>query len=84
VATSVGGIPEVVEDGLTGRLVPPADLDALTDAIREVLRSGNEMGQRARARCIERFELGWVADKWDQLLRELQPGRESGRGKRAA
>jgi len=84
VATSVGGIPEVVEDGLTGRLVPPADLAALTGAIREVLRSGNEMGQRARARCIERFELGRVADRWDQLLRELQPGRESGRGKRAA
>jgi glycosyltransferase involved in cell wall biosynthesis len=38
VATRAGGIPEVVEDGVSGLLVPPADEDALADAIVRVLR----------------------------------------------
>lgn len=38
-ATAVGGIPEVVEDGVTGRLVPPADVDALAGAMVDMLRN---------------------------------------------
>ncbi|MBI4593078.1 MAG: glycosyltransferase [Candidatus Rokubacteria bacterium] len=37
VATSVGGIPEIVSDGETGRLVPPADAAALAGAVLELL-----------------------------------------------
>jgi glycosyltransferase involved in cell wall biosynthesis len=58
VATTAGGIPEVVVDGETGLLVPPRDHHALADAIVRLL---NDAGLRARlgeaglARVRERF-----------------------------
>jgi glycosyltransferase involved in cell wall biosynthesis len=39
VATAVGGMPELVEDAVTGRLVPPRDPAALASALRQVLAS---------------------------------------------
>ncbi len=55
VATRVGGVPEAVEDGRTGRLVPPADPEALAGAVAETLldRAGAEAmaaaaGERVR------------------------------------
>jgi len=38
IATNVGGIPEVVSEGVNGLLVPPADSDALTSALLRLLR----------------------------------------------
>ncbi|TMQ67866.1 MAG: glycosyltransferase, partial [Candidatus Eisenbacteria bacterium] len=37
VATAVGGVPEVVQDGLTGRLIPRRDPEALAVAVIELL-----------------------------------------------
>jgi glycosyltransferase involved in cell wall biosynthesis len=48
VATEVDGLPEVVEDGVTGRLVPPGRPDALAEAVLEVLAQGDRMGAAAR------------------------------------
>ena len=48
VGTTVGGTPELVRDGETGRLVPPADSRALADAILDLLRDP------ARARAMAR------------------------------
>ena len=55
VASDVGGIPEVVEDGRTGLLVPPLDVDALAAALDRLtadpaLRAALSAGARARAR----------------------------------
>jgi glycosyltransferase involved in cell wall biosynthesis len=58
VATSAGGIPEIVEDGVTGWLVPPRDHVAMADAIVRLLRNDAErtrMGERGFARVAERF-----------------------------
>jgi glycosyltransferase involved in cell wall biosynthesis len=49
VATAVGGIPELVRDGETGRLVPPADAAALAQAILDVLRDRPRAVAMARA-----------------------------------
>jgi len=58
VASSVGGIPEIITDGVTGRLVPPADPDCLAHALRTLLRNRSEsatLGERLRTRVNSEF-----------------------------
>ena len=58
VATAAGGIPEAVEDGLTGRVVPVKAPEALAAALVEVLsdpRRQRAMGEAGRRRFEERF-----------------------------
>jgi glycosyltransferase involved in cell wall biosynthesis len=66
VATRVGGIPEVVEDGVTGRLVAPGDPGALAEAVLEVLARRDEMGAAARRRATR-----WHADAYARRVEEL-------------
>jgi glycosyltransferase involved in cell wall biosynthesis len=57
-ATRRGAVPEVVEDGVTGFLVPPGDVEALRDRLAYLLahpRVAAAMGDAARARVLERF-----------------------------
>ena len=49
VATAAGGLPEMVEDGVTGRLVPPGDPEALAAAILHALRHPEETARMAAA-----------------------------------
>lgn len=54
VASRCGGVPELVEEGVTGRLVPRLDLDALLRTMREMLQDPQrlrQMGQAARLRA---------------------------------
>jgi len=58
VATNAGGIPEVVEDGVTGLLVPPRDHAALADAIISLIADKSRlqaMGAAGFARVNEKF-----------------------------
>jgi len=58
VATEVGGIPEIIQHGVTGLLVPPGDESALADAIGSLLENraaAADMGQKARRDVAERF-----------------------------
>ncbi len=58
IATAVGGIPEMIEDGVTGLLVPPADDLALSSAIGRLLSDrglAERIGAAARQRVAERF-----------------------------
>jgi len=60
VATAVGGIPEVVEDGVTGILVPPGQPPALSRAVTQLLRDparARAMGAAGRARVERDFTL---------------------------
>jgi glycosyltransferase involved in cell wall biosynthesis len=66
----VGGILEVVEDGKTGVLVPPARPDALADALTRVLESpelGRRMGQAGRARVEAKFSWASVAERTEHV-----------------
>lgn len=70
VATSVGGVAEIVEDGETGHLVPVGDPAAAATALREALRGGPTMGTRARLRCEQHFSFDVIADQWAAILRD--------------
>lgn len=71
VGSAAGGIPEMVDDGLTGLLVPPGDREAFTAALQR-LASGAErcaaMGSEARRQCQERFSLDRHLDRMEALL----------------
>lgn len=76
VGTSISGIPELIEDGVTGRLVPPGDAPALARAIRELLddpERAEAMAMRGREKVRRAFDLRTCVA---QLLTRLQ--RESG------
>ena len=58
VATTAGGIPEVVREGVTGFLVPPRDHQAMADAIVKLLKDGElrrRMGEAGLARANAKF-----------------------------
>lgn len=74
VATRVSAIPEVVEDGVTGMLVPPRDPSALAEAILSLLNDrqrANEMGSRGLSRLKERFTEDKMVESVEQLYSEL-------------
>jgi glycosyltransferase involved in cell wall biosynthesis len=78
VATRVGGIPEVIEDGVHGVLVPPRDEAALAAAVSGVLRgmdAGREMGARARDRCRREFGLDRIVQRLERLYAQLHSRR---------
>lgn len=67
ISTNTGPIPEIIEDGETGLLVPPADSQALAQALLRLARDpllGRRLGAAARRRALERFML---ADKVTEL-----------------
>ncbi len=70
VASSIGGIPELVDDNATGILVPPGDRGALLSAIealdRDPLRAAR-MGQAGRARLGERHSKDWYLDQLEEI-----------------
>ena len=75
VASRVGGIPELVEDGRTGRLVPPGDAAHLAAAVIDILDHPDramQMGQTARRRIEEQYSFDRMVHQFETLyLREL-------------
>lgn len=77
VASAVGGIPEVVTDGVDGLLVPPADPRRLAEAIVRVLTDDagrREMEAQARRRARDRFGVDVVTDQFVDLYTQLALG----------
>ena len=73
VASSVGGIPDLVQHGQTGFLVPPADENALTEAIVKLIRNpeqAKKMGVKGRLRS-HRFSLAAMIEKLDAVYEDL-------------
>jgi glycosyltransferase involved in cell wall biosynthesis len=73
VASAVGGILEVVEDGTTGYLVPPGRPDELAAALRRLLDdpgAARAMGKAGRRRVEERFSWAHVAARTEEVYAE--------------
>lgn len=83
VTTPVGGIPDVIEDGINGLLTPPRDADELTRALHEVLSDpelARELGKRARLTVIERFSAQTVARELERVYASVGCCRKEGGG----
>jgi glycosyltransferase involved in cell wall biosynthesis len=67
VATRVDGLTEVVDDGVTGRLVEPGEPDRLAEAVLDVLAHRAQMGAAARERAV-RFNVADYIDRVERLI----------------
>jgi glycosyltransferase involved in cell wall biosynthesis len=78
VATAVGGVPDLIDDGVHGLLVQPGDPGVLAGAISELLRDperGRTMGRHARERRRLEFDLDVMVAKVEALYEELLDAR---------
>lgn len=72
-STAITGIPELVEDGVSGRLVLPGDVDAFAEAMQALLAdpvAGRAMGLKGRAKVARDFDIAREAEKLAALLRD--------------
>jgi glycosyltransferase involved in cell wall biosynthesis len=81
VASRLGGIVDIIEDGTSGLLVPPGDEEALAAAMQRLLDDDDlrhVLGNGARAR-VERFAASRVLPQFEALYRQLSQQRLDGR-----
>jgi glycosyltransferase involved in cell wall biosynthesis len=88
VATVSGGVPELIDDGVTGRLVPRDDPDALAAALLEYVRDPElrrAHGSAGRERCERDFSIHRCAREYADLVAEIGgvPAPASPRAERA-
>ncbi len=74
IATDVGGLPEVVEDGVDGYLVEPGDVRAASEHAIEILSRadrGREMGQRARVNARKKYCANDVIPAYERFYQRV-------------
>jgi len=74
VATDAGGVREVVEDGLSGFVVEPGDVEALAGRLETLLRDGAlraSMGRSGRSKMRESFSVGRMVRRFAQIYRDV-------------
>jgi glycosyltransferase involved in cell wall biosynthesis len=82
VASRISGIPELVEDGESGYLVPPRDPAALADALERLASNPwlrDRLGRAARAKVLDDFDLFANAARLSAMIRAL-PAQPNGNG----
>ncbi|MEP7058704.1 MAG: glycosyltransferase, partial [Caldimonas sp.] len=78
VATRVGGIPDLVQHGVTGWLADDGDYEGLSSRVLDLLRDEKlcrDAGASARRRAVERLALATSVDATMQLLSRLAQAR---------
>ena len=83
VATRTGAAPALVEDGVTGLLVPPDDLDALTTAIEAMLADparARRMGEAGRAKAVAQHDILREAEAIAQVYAAVWRGASAPAG----
>jgi glycosyltransferase involved in cell wall biosynthesis len=74
VATDAGGLPEVVEHGVTGLVVPRGDSTALAGAIASLLEDPalrERMGKAGRERALRFFDWDRTAEQLEEIYRKI-------------
>jgi glycosyltransferase involved in cell wall biosynthesis len=75
IASRVGGIPDIIEDGVSGVLVPPADPEALATAIERLARDpayARRLADAGRERLRTHFSWDTIIARWDAVYREAR------------
>ncbi len=75
VASNIGGLPEVVQEGSTGFLHDPADVRGFVGSVMKLLANENlrrVMGRRARQMARERFSVDDMVDRYIQVYDSLR------------
>jgi len=74
IATNIGGIPEVIDDGKTGIVIPPGNVDAICKAIKYLIQNPGvriQMGKNGRARVLEKFTIEQNVRKTEDIFLSL-------------
>jgi N-acetyl-alpha-D-glucosaminyl L-malate synthase BshA len=83
VATGVGGIPEVIEDGVTGLLAKAGDSAGLAEAVRKLMEDTDlrkKMGAEGRRAARERFSAEVIVPKYESLYRRVMETKHATSG----
>jgi glycosyltransferase involved in cell wall biosynthesis len=83
VATRVGGVPDVVRDGVDGFLVELGDIDAMAERLRQLAADralATRMGRAGRERVLPRYAVDRLVDDVDRLYRSLLAADARARG----
>ncbi|HEV8265503.1 MAG TPA: glycosyltransferase family 4 protein [Gemmatimonadales bacterium] len=75
IASRIGGITDIVEDGRSGLLVPPGDAGALAAALRRLLEDrdlARRLGDAGRRRVREQFSWDAITARWEAVYRSLR------------
>jgi colanic acid/amylovoran biosynthesis glycosyltransferase len=78
VATWITGIPELIRNGTDGLLVPPADPEALSEALERLMDDpalGARLGRSARQRILERYDLRQNSARLGEMFRRYAAQR---------
>jgi glycosyltransferase involved in cell wall biosynthesis len=74
IATSVGGIPDIIKDGRNGLLIPPDDVQALSLALATLLQDrdlADRLGKQARMDVEKFYSLDKMTDRYLELYRVI-------------
>ena len=78
VAARTGGIPEIVTDGVDGVLIPPADSNAIAEAVADLVNNPEKLKSLAgggREKIIERFEFEDMTRRYEAVYESLTDGK---------
>jgi len=75
IASRVGGIPDIIEDGVSGVLVPPADPESLANAIEKLVRDpayARRLTEGGRKRLKTHFSWDVIIARWEAVYRQAR------------
>ena len=79
IASRVGGIPEILSDGITGRLVTPEDVDGFTLAMMQLLENpeeGKRLGNNLQQRVLSEFTWQSAYERYLELISGVRHGEQ--------
>ena len=84
IATWVAGVPELIENGVSGLLVPPSDVDQLANAIQELINHPSErlrLAKAGRQQIVDKYNLSINVERLSSAFENLQNNEKHGKSK---